>query len=144
MNQVFVSGRLSRDVEYSTTSNGEVARFGMAVNEQVPSGDGTYTDKVHWVDCRAFKNAARQLRQLQAAKGSLVVVSGKLDYSERTTPEGQKRSALRVVAFEIQGIKPFQKLNQQQSRQVQQSEGDDESERTEMLEEVFAGKEIPF
>lgn len=107
MNSVHLSGNLTRDPELVNTAGGtSLARFGVAVEQNVKSGD-SWDTKTHFVDCTVFAGRA-EVFAAKARKGDLVSVEGRLDFST-WEKDGEKRSKLAVVANEIEGEWKFRK-----------------------------------
>ena len=92
MNQITISGNLTRDPERFATHNGEtVAKFTVAVNE----GDSTL-----FLNCVAFKKLADNCLQY-IGKGSKVLVSGRLTIDEYET-DNKKLSRPEVIAYSVE------------------------------------------
>lgn len=92
VNQVFLIGRLTRDVELRSTPTGKnVASFTLAVDRQGEGAD--------FIDCTAWDKTAELVSQY-LVKGSKVHVQGRLNH--RTwEQDGQKRSKVEVVAYDV-------------------------------------------
>jgi len=92
MNQITISGNLTRDPERYATHKGEtVAKFTVAVNE----GDSTL-----FLNCVAFKKLADNCLQY-IGKGSKVLVSGRLTIDEYET-DNKKLSRPEVIAYSVE------------------------------------------
>ncbi len=103
MNNVTISGNLTRDPETRVTAAGTMlANFTVAVNGREKVG-GEWRDRAEYVDCSAFGYQAERLAE-QAAKGTKVAVYGRLRYSTWETKDGQKRGKLEVSADEVEVI----------------------------------------
>lgn len=103
MNSVTISGNLTRDPETRTTAAGKVlATFSVAVPGREKDKNGEWQDRAEFVDCAAFGFQAERLAK-DAAKGTEVVVVGKLRYSS-WEKNGEKRSRLEVIADEVKAI----------------------------------------
>jgi single-strand DNA-binding protein len=97
LNLVAISGNLTRDPNLSyTTGNTAVCEFGIAINEKRKG-----QEKTHFVTCKAFGKTAEFVNQY-FRKGKSITVVGKLDFSEWTDKEGNKRSRLEVIANDVQ------------------------------------------
>lgn len=99
INQVMLTGRLTRDPDLRQTSGGtEVLGFGLAVSDS-RKRNGEWEEYAHFVDVTVFGKQGRALSGM-LAKGSKVAICGKLQYStwER---DGQKRSKLEVIANDV-------------------------------------------
>ena len=102
LNKVFIAGNLTRDPELRYTPGGlAVASFGLAVNRKYKDKGGEAKEDVCFVDINAFGRTAEVVGEY-LTKGSPVFVEGRLQFSQWESKEGQKRSALRVVADNFQ------------------------------------------
>lgn len=96
-NRIVLLGNLTRDPQLSyTQSNTAVCKFGLAVNHRWKDREGGNRDEVCYVDCTVFGRAAETFNQYMA-KGRPVLVEGRLQFNQWTTPEGDKRSKHEVV-----------------------------------------------
>jgi len=99
-NTVTLVGNLTRDVELRFTSNGRgVASFGIAVGRR-------YQVNGEWKEDTSFFNVSAwgTLGENAAAsftKGTRVIVTGRLEQREYTTKDGDKRTAIEVIADEV-------------------------------------------
>ena len=99
-NSVTLVGNVTRDLELRYTANGRgVASFGLAVSRRYQV-NGEWQEQTSFFNVVAWgttgENAAASL-----GKGSRVIVTGRLEQREYTTREGEKRTAIEVVADEI-------------------------------------------
>ena len=99
-NSITLVGNLPRDPEIRFTATGRaVASFSMGVGRRYQV-NGEWQEKTSWFNVTAWgqlgENAAATL-----VKGSRVVVTGRLEQSEYTSREGEKRTAIDVVADDI-------------------------------------------
>src|SRR5947209_14918108 len=108
LNKVMLIGRLTRDPEVRTFSNGgKVAKFGFAVNNRKKNMQtGQWEDEPVFVDVDVF-NRGEQGRQADLVeqslrKGHQVFIEGHLKLDQWTSQDGQKRSRLRVVCDNFQ------------------------------------------
>lgn len=98
MNQITISGNLTRDPERFATHNGEtVAKFTVAVNEG---------DSALFLNCVAFKKLADNCLQY-IAKGSKVLVNGRLTIDEYET-ENKLYKTPEIIAFQVEFLSPKQ------------------------------------
>ena len=101
-NTVTIAGNLTRDPEIRFTPNGQAtASFGIAVNRtwtdrqsQERKESTSFFDVVAWGGLA--ENAATSL-----AKGTRVVVTGRLDQRSWETQEGDKRSKVEITADDL-------------------------------------------
>jgi single-strand DNA-binding protein len=107
VNVVVLVGNLTRDPELKAMPSGtSVCSLRVAVNDRVKDqATGEWNDKPNYFDVDVFgamgENCAKYL-----AKGRQVAVEGRLRWREWETQEGQKRSAVSVVANNVQFIGP--------------------------------------
>ena len=96
-NKVILLGNLTRDPELSYTANSTaLCKFGMAVNRRWKDQEGSQRDETCFVDCTMFGRRAEVLNQY-VKKGNPLLIEGRLQFSQWTNQEGQKRSKLAVV-----------------------------------------------
>ena len=99
-NSITLTGNLTRDPELRFTTGGRgVASFGLAVNRR-------YQVNGEWQEQTSYFNVTAwgQLGENAAAtftKGTRVVVTGRLEQREYTSREGEKRTAIDVIADEL-------------------------------------------
>ena len=107
VNVVVLVGRLTRDPELRATAGGtSVCALGLAVNDRVKDPNtGEWGERANFFDIDVFgamgENCARYL-----TKGREVAIEGRLRYRSWETQDGQKRSAVSVVANNVQFIGP--------------------------------------
>lgn len=93
----FVAGNISN--EPALNDSGKVLSFGVAVNRREKDRDGEYADAAHFFDVKVLGNRAGGLASF-LRKGMGVAVMGEL-VQERWEKDGQKRSAVRIIAREV-------------------------------------------
>jgi len=99
-NTITLVGNLTRDPELRFTTSGRgVASFGIAVGRRYQV-NGEWQEQTSYFNVTAWgqlgENAAASL-----TKGARVVVTGRLEQREYTTREGDKRTAIDVIADEL-------------------------------------------
>lgn len=93
-----IAGNITRDPELN--ESGKVLKFGVAVNRrEKDSASGEYEDVGHFFDVKVLGKRAEPLSGI-LAKGQKVTVLGDL-VQERWETDGQKRSAVRIIAREV-------------------------------------------
>jgi single-strand DNA-binding protein len=103
LNKVMLIGRLTRDPEIKTFSNGgKVANIGFAVNNRKKNKDsGEWEDVPVWVDLKVFnRDTGRKLADLVESslkKGQQIYVEGHLVLEEWTGKEDGKKASKMVV-----------------------------------------------
>lgn len=107
VNVVVLVGNLTRDPELRATSGGtSVCKLGLAVNERTKDPTtGEWGERPNYFDIDVFGAQGESCAQY-LAKGRQVAVEGRLRWRSWETPEGQKRSAVSVVANSVQFIGP--------------------------------------
>ena len=103
LNNVLVSGRLTRDPEQRFTQKGQgVASFDVAVNRRYKDqATGEWKDNTVFVPVSVWGPMADRCKE-KLRKGSPVLVEGSLASSEYTDKTGQKRKVLRITARRVQ------------------------------------------
>ena len=96
LNVSTIMGRLTRDPELRRTDSGiAVTSFSVAVDrDRAPEGQEKETD---FIDCVAWRSTAEFVSKY-FSKGSMIVVSGRLQIRRWTDKEGQKRRSAEIVA----------------------------------------------
>lgn len=101
VNQVAVTGNLTRDPELRATQGGTaVLSFGIAVNDRRKNASGNWEDVPNFFECVTFGNRATALSDI-LAKGMKVAVAGKLHYSS-WEKDGQKHSKVDIIANDVE------------------------------------------
>mgnify|MGYP001600224739 CR=1 FL=1 len=103
LNDVKLSGRVTRDPELKFTAKGQaVCRFDLALNRRYKDANGEWKDdEPTFVSVVAWREAAQRCAD-RLKKGSPVYVDGYLKSRAWETKEGQKRTSLEVIAQRIQ------------------------------------------
>ncbi len=106
MNKVILMGRLTRNPEVKSTQTGRaVARMSLAVDRPgAKKQDGAQT--ADFINLVAWEKSA-ELAQNYLAKGSQILVEGRLSVRSYDDQQGQKRTATEVIVerFEFCGKK---------------------------------------
>jgi single-strand DNA-binding protein len=112
LNKVMLIGRLTRDPEVRTFSNGgKVAKIGFAVNNRKKNQQtGQWEDDPVFIDIDAFnRETGRKLADLveqYLRKGHQAYIEGNLVLDQWTDKDGQKRSKLKIVLQDVQFLEP--------------------------------------
>jgi single-strand DNA-binding protein len=102
LNKVFLMGNLTRDPDVRYTPKGTaVGDLGMAINDTYKAQDGTIKEVVTYVDIEVWGRQAETCKQY-LSKGRSVFIEGALKFDQWESPEGQKKSKLRVRAERVQ------------------------------------------
>lgn len=99
LNHITIMGRLTRDPELRRTGSGTaVASFTLAVDrDRAPEGQERETD---FIDCVAWRQTGEFVSKY-FRKGSMAVVSGRLQIRGWTDKDGNKRRTAEVVAENV-------------------------------------------
>ena len=96
LNHITIMGRLTRDPELRyTQSQTPVASFTLAVDRDFGSRDGG-EKQTDFIDCVAWRQTAEFVSKY-FTKGSMAVVSGRLQIRDWTDRDGGKRRSAKVV-----------------------------------------------
>ncbi len=100
LNHIVIMGRLTRDPELRRTGSGiAVASFTVAVDRDFGGRDGGEKE-TDFIDCVAWRQTGEFVSKY-FTKGSMVVVSGRLQIRGWTDKEGNKRRTAEVVADNV-------------------------------------------
>ncbi len=111
LNKVILIGRLTRDPETRTfTNGGMVTKFGFAVtNRKKNAQNGQWEDDPMFIDVEVYnRGETGKLADLvrdRCKKGSQVMIEGKL-HLDSWEKDGQKRSKHKIVVDNIQLLDP--------------------------------------
>jgi len=112
LNKVMLIGRLTRDPEVRTFSNGgKVAKIGFAVNNKKKNQQtGQWEDEPVFLDIEAFnRESGRKLADLveqYLRKGHQAYIEGHLRLDQWNDQDGQKRSKIKIVLDDLQFLEP--------------------------------------
>ena len=100
LNHIVIMGRLTRDPELRRTGSGiAVASFSVAVDRDFGGRDGGEKE-TDFIDCVAWRHTGEFVSKY-FSKGSMIVVSGRLQIRSWTDKEGNKRRTAEVVADNV-------------------------------------------
>ena len=100
LNHITIMGRLTRDPELRRTGSGiAVASFTVAVDRDFGGRDGGERE-TDFIDCVAWRNTGEFVSKY-FTKGSIAVVSGRLQIRSWTDKDGNKRRTAEVVADNV-------------------------------------------
>lgn len=100
LNHIVIMGRLTRDPELRRTGSGiAVTSFTVAVDRDFGGRDGGERE-TDFIDCVAWRQTGEFVSKY-FAKGSMIVVSGRLQIRNWTDKEGNKRRSAEVVADNV-------------------------------------------
>ncbi len=103
VNYVILSGRLTDDPEMNLTTKGTpVTRFRIACSRPYKdTATGEWKEDTLFIPVKTFRELAERCNK-RLSKGNPVFVEGRLNQRNWETPEGQKRSVLKVIGFRVQ------------------------------------------
>ena len=96
INRVLLSGRLTRDPERRYAADGtEITTLALAFHRHYRGRDGKLAEHTGYVTVLTYQRLAEVCAQY-LTKGSAVLVEGRLQMREWTTPQGAKRQRLEL------------------------------------------------
>ena len=102
LNKVMLIGNLTRDPDVKYTPKGTaVCDLGLALNDSYKAQDGTIKETVTFVDVEVWGRTAENCKQY-LTKGRSVFIEGQLKLDQWETPQGEKKSKMRVRALTVQ------------------------------------------
>lgn len=99
VNQVLVTGNVTRDPELKLAGSTSLLSFGIAVNHSKKVGD-EWVDEPNFFDVVTFGDLAENASE-SINKGDRVIISGRLSYRAWETQDGDKRSKVEILANNI-------------------------------------------
>ena len=100
LNHIVIMGRLTRDPELRRTGTGTaVTSFSVAVDRDFGGRDGGERE-TDFIDCVAWRSTGEFVSKY-FTKGSMIVVSGRLQIRNWNDKEGNKRRSAEVVADNV-------------------------------------------
>ena len=101
-NSVTVIGNITRDPELRFTASGQArATFGLAVNRRWQNRQTQdWEEQVSFFNVTCWGDLGDNVSE-SLAKGSRIIVTGRLEQRSWDTPEGEKRSVVEIVADEV-------------------------------------------
>lgn len=100
LNHIVIMGRLTRDPELRRTGSGlAVASFCVAVDRDFPNKE-TGEKETDFINCVAWRQTGEFVSKY-FQKGSLIVVSGRLQMRNWTDKDGNKRVSAEIVADNV-------------------------------------------
>lgn len=102
MNKIFLTGNLTHDPELTETQSGiSVCRFSIAVNRRASNGD----QKADFYNVTAWRGLGETVARY-SRKGNKLAVSGNIELREYEDREGVKRTAIDIIAQDIEFLTP--------------------------------------
>ena len=132
-NAITLSGNLTRDPEIRYTREGQAnTTFGLAVNRRwQPRGSDEWEEATSFFDIVCWRDLAENVA-LSLAKGSRVIVSGRLEQRSWENEAGERRSRVEVTADEVGPSLRFAtaEISKTERRGPDQLDGADGSDRS--------------
>lgn len=101
LNNITISGRLTRDIELRYTSKGTpVAQISIAFSRRFQDGSGEWREETSFIDVVVWSKQAETCAN-QLSKGSAVIVDGYLQTRNYQTKDGQNRRIVEIVAQKV-------------------------------------------
>ena len=149
LNHIVLMGRLTRDPELRRTGSGiAVASFTLAVDRDFKSQNGE--KECDFIDVVAWRSTGEFVSKY-FTKGSMAVVSGRLQIRAWTDKEGNKRKAFEVVADNVHFAEPKRDSSYSQAPAQQNAYRQETTEpaaystgNTGDFEEVLTDDDLPF
>lgn len=103
INRIVMTGRLTRDPELRSLpgSDTSVCSLRVAVNGRRRNSQGTWEDQANFFDVTVWGAQGENCKKY-LQKGRQIAVDGRLRHRTWTTPEGQNRSAVDIIAESVQ------------------------------------------
>lgn len=113
LNQLLISGRITKDLELKNTSKGGVVLpFDIAVQRNYKNKNGEYESD--FVQCLATKGTAEFLAK-HAKKGYFVTLTGRIQNNNYTRPDGTTNYGMQMIVGSVDNQSLFMNKNKNQS-----------------------------
>lgn len=120
MNKFNGIGRLTKDAELTTTTNGvNVARFTIAINRKFRNADGDY--EADFINCVAWRNTA-DLISKYTKKGDRIGICGSVQTRSFDAQDGTKRYVTEIVVDEIEFLEKKEVTNNENLEPINESD----------------------
>ena len=143
VNNITILGNITRDPELRFTPSGTaVVNFGLAVNRNVQNKkSGEWESEADFFNVTAWFKLAENCAE-SLTKGDRVLVSGRLSQDSWEDKDGQKRSAVKIVANVIAPSLEFASCKLERNPKV--DNGGVTSTQNKVEEVDFTDEDIPF
>ena len=106
LNKIMLIGNLGRDPEMNYTPSGvAVTKFSLAVSRTYKTNSGEKRDETEWFNVVAWNKLAETCNTY-LRKGNKVYIEGRLTQRKYTDKNGVERTAVDVVANEMEMLTP--------------------------------------
>jgi|SRR5437660_4695556 len=124
MNKIMLIGNLGRDPEMSYTESGiAVTKFSLAVNRITRSASGERQTETDWFNIVAWQKLAETCNAY-LKKGQKVFIEGRLTQRKYTDKNGVERTAVDVIANDMEMLTPKGQGTQSSSSDAYLDEND--------------------
>lgn len=104
INNVIISGRLTRDIDLRYTANGTpVATIGLASDRRYKDADNNWQDETTFLRVVAWSQLAERAAE-NLKKGSPVLIEGRLQSRQWQDKNDNQRTTIEIVASRIQSL----------------------------------------
>lgn len=101
LNKIMITGRVGRDPQMRYTPSGKaVTNFSVAVNRTSRTPEGEMREETQWFNIEAWDRLGETCNEY-LKKGSKVYIEGRLRTREYEDRNGQKRTAVEIIASEM-------------------------------------------
>src|SRR5512142_1226969 len=108
LNKIMLIGNLGKDPELQVTSDGTpYTKFSIAVNRKYKATTGEQREETEWFNIVAWRQLA-EICERYLHKGSKVYIEGRLTQRKYTDKSGVERTAVEVIANDMQMLSPKQ------------------------------------
>lgn len=120
MNKFIGLGRLTKDVELTTTTNGtSVAKFTVATKRKFANENGEYESD--FINCVAWRSTAEFVSKY-FKKGNQISFSGAMQTRSYETQDGSKRYVTEIVVEEVEFVESLNKTENKETKQETKKE----------------------
>lgn len=113
LNKIMLIGHIGRDPEAKVTANGTtVTKFTLAATRKFKASGGEAKEETEWFTIIAWNHLA-EICDKYLEKGKLVYIEGRLTQRKYTDREGIQRTAVEVIANEMEMLSSKQATDRQ-------------------------------
>lgn len=126
INNVIISGRLTRDIDLRYTANGTpVATIGLASDRRYKDADNNWQDETTFLRVVAWSQLAERAAE-NLKKGSPVLIEGRLQSRQWQDKNDNQRTTIEIVASRIQSLERevSEEVEEEETPETQEEEDD--------------------
>lgn len=105
VNSVFLMGNLTKDPETKSAGSSNITSFGLAVNRSYKDKSGEWQEQTDFFNVDVWGKQGENCSQY-LSKGKKVFIEGRLAQDRWEDSNGNKRSAVKVVANSVTFLSP--------------------------------------